>query len=395
MASKQILTGDAAAKKLWASSAGQEWTWGRLFSQKSWGFMSKGNQTMFKENRQFKEYGDEVTETFIRAMTGDGTVGGASIEGTEDAPPHFNFKYAIEELTSVPFGARSKMDDQRVPWDVVKNGKDSIRKWWGPILDAGPMLHLTGYTPEVAADHYRPSTRPIRAGAAGGLGHQWTCLNPVFAPNEEPENPRILRAAAVAGDELLTTESTHKMTSLLLDELIATAPQTIPPVEPCKWAGGEHYFVFMHTDQHADLRRDAQFDAIENATLQGGEAFEGHPLATGNVRPYRGCIIVVSNWNPPGVDLATNTPVVNTRRAVLVGAQAMGMGWGSGEGENRFRFFAEPTNIGGGVRCVSRAIWGGAKVRYDRGDGIDVDFGTFVLSTFAKNRGDTGQRFTA
>ena len=146
----------------------------------------------------------------------------------------------------------------------------------------------------------------------------------------------------------------------------------------------------MHTDQYRDLIDDSKIDAIELATIQGGEMFKESTFATGNVRPYRGCIIVVSNWNPPGVHSTLNTAVANTRRCAFVGAGALAMGWGVNHGENRFQFHDEDFNIGGAYRCVTRAMWGGAKRLYDRGDGQKVDYATFVLTTFAKNRGDTG-----
>lgn len=387
MAAKTILTGDAVAKKLFHAKAGREATWGTLFMDSRYGFMGTGNDRMIKEHREFKEHGDQVTDTLTMQMTGQGTVGGAPLEGLESSYKHWPFTYTINELASEVFSAKSKMDQQRVEWSIVKTGEQATREWWIPILNAGPMLQLTGFTATSATNYYRPATRKIIAGNAGGLGHQWTCMNAVSAPSAT----RIMRANGESNDQALVTEATHKMTSEYLDDLIATAPQTIPPIRPCKWAGGENFFIFIHTDQYRDLIDDSKIDAIEMACLQGGLPFEQSPVATGNVRPYRGCIIVVSNWNPPGVHSSTGAGVANTRRAVFCGAQALACGWGVGEGENRFSFRDEKYNIGGSYRCVTRSIWGGKKVRYGAATYANsTDYATYVLTTYAENRGDTG-----
>ena len=196
-----------------------------------------------------------------------------------------------------------------------------------------------------------------------------------------PTASRHLWAGAQANDESLTSSHTTALDDI--DELIDRAPQMKPPIRPCKWAGGEHFIIFLHQDQWSDLQTDSRYKEIQVALLQGGQPYEKSMFGTGNAVPYRNAIFVVSLWNPPGQNSSTEAGIANTRRAFLCGAQALCVGWGKGHGQNRFRWHTERYNIGGSVRMIARSIWGCKKTIFN-----SKDYGVMVYSTYATNRGD-------
>lgn len=377
---KVISLSDPATKLLFSSNVNTYALWGSLFLNETWGFVgdAKSGKPIVVQD-EFQEHGGKVTLTLLGQLTGDGTVDGAPVEGTGGHFDHWTHSFEIHELTAQPFEAKSQMEDQYVEWDVAEAGRVANIEWWNTPLNSAFACQSTGYTCTAEHGYYKPAGRAIRAGSGGGLGDQYTGMNAVTAI----EASRVYRPASAANDESLTGAS-HVFSLDIVDYMAAVLPQTDPPMRPAKWAGGESYLWFIHTDQLYDLERDPRYQAIEDSILQGGGDFAKSSWATGNVRPYKGFIFIPTNWAPPGVHSSTGAPVNNVRRSWIWGATAIGLGFGVGHGQNRFRSTMGRFNRGGSFYYVTRSIWGADRIIFN-----SKSYGCFVVPTRAVNRGDS------
>lgn len=375
MAAKTIALNDAATKNLWSKRVGAEAVWKSIFLNPTYNFAGKDPGNMIVLAPEFQGHGNKLTCTLTYQLTGDGTVDGAPIEGQESSYQHFTHEFEVHELTSEPYGQKSQLDEQHVEWDVAQRGKDAVKTWWHVPLNTAFMFQGCGYNVTAATDYYKPNGRQVRY----TTDRQYSGMNDVTAI----QSGRISRANGESTDQALTTEATHKMKLEYIEDFIARAVQRKPPIAPARWAGGENWFLFLHTDQARDLTEDSRYQNIEDAMLQGGMDFSKSMWGTGNFRPYKGVVIIVSNWNPPGIHSSTGAAVANTRRALFCGAGAFGLGFGVGHGQNRFRFHQEKYNVGGSYRCVARSIWGASRIDYN-----SLAYGCEVLTTYAANKGD-------
>lgn len=379
MAAKTIALTDGASVLRWSRKVGTEAIWKSLFFRPDYGFVGTGMNNMIvrKEELADRIGGGKLTCTLTMQMTGDGLVDGASAEGSESSYDHFTDAFEVHELGSEPFAVKSQLDQQYVEWDLVQQGKNVVSDWWSVPLNAGPAMCLGGATFTSALDYYKPHGRLVRAGSTDGLGNQYTMMN----TSTVPSTGRLFLANGVANAQTLSTTNPIDLDDI--DELIDTAPQTKPPMRPAKWSGGEHFIIFLHTDQWSDLMTSTRYDAIIQSLLQGGQPYEKNTWGTGNAIPYRNCCFVVSNWNPPAQNSSTAAALANSRVAFMCGAQALMVGWGQGHAQNRFRWHIEPYNIGGSKRMIARSMWGGKKTVYN-----SKDYAVLALATSATNRGD-------
>lgn len=379
MAAKTIALSDAATVLRWSRKVGTEAIWKSIFFRPDYGFVGTGMNNMIVKKEELNDNigGGKLTCTLTMQLTGDGLVDGAPAEGSEASYDHFTDAFEVHELGSEPFAVKSQLDQQYVEWDLVEQGKSVTSDWWSVPMNAGPAMQLAGATFTSALDYYKPHGRQIRAGNAGSLGHQYTMMN----ASSTPTSGRLFLADSVANAQTLSSSNTIDLDDI--DELIDTATQTKPPMRPAKWAGGEHFILFLHQDHWSDLTTSTRYDAIVQSLLQGGQPYEKSALGTGNAIPYRNCIVVVSNWNPPAQNSSTAAALANTRVGFLCGAQSLMVGWGQGHQQNRFRWHIESYNVGGSKRMMARSIWGGKKTVFN-----SKDYAVLALATYAKNRGD-------
>ena len=80
-----------------------------------------------------KGEGDEITFGIRLPLVGEGVVGDNTVEGNEEKLRFRNFKCRVEELNhAVDTGG--KMEEQRVPYNLMQEGKDALQEWWASKL---------------------------------------------------------------------------------------------------------------------------------------------------------------------------------------------------------------------------------------------------------------------
>ena len=92
-----------------------------------------------------KGEGDKITFGIRLPLTGEGIVGRDTVEGNEEKLIFKDFDMTIEELNhAVDTGGR--MDEQRIPWDLMQEGKNGLQDWWADKLSDIIIATLCGDT---------------------------------------------------------------------------------------------------------------------------------------------------------------------------------------------------------------------------------------------------------
>lgn len=372
---KVIDTGDAAVRKIWAAKVSAHAIWKSIFLNPSWGFYGKEEDSRMICEAPANEAGITATLTMTGQMTGDGTVDGAPVAGLGGSFPHWNFSFDIHELTSEVFEEKSQYEDQKVEFDIAARGRRANVEWWNVPFNTAFPIQGTGYTCSTTFTNYKPAGRSV---VGSGAGNQYAGMNAVDSANLVG---RIKRPSAIANDESLTTSHTFGVD--IIDEMAAELSQLEFPFRDVRWAGGESLLWFIHTDQLYDLQRDSHFKNMEDSILQGGGDYADSTYARNAARPYKGFTFVVSNWMPPGVHSTTGAPVADTRRSMICGAGAFAMRFGIGHSVNRLKTSMGKSNKGGSYWCVTRCTFGVKRIDYN-----SKAYATYVVPTYAKNRGD-------
>lgn len=300
-----------------------------------------------------KEKGDSVQVTLRGKLTGDGVLGDNTGEGNEEALDTFIDKLVIDQLREIARNG-GRMSAQRVQWKFRENAKDALRDWWSERLDVVMFNQLGGNTAQADL--------------------RYTGANATLAPTS------IIRAGDKATDQALVAADV--MTLALIDAAVTAAKtrtrQGRPsPMRPIKVNGQDKWLLFIHPFQGAQLRKDADWKAIANAGLAGGAGTKS-PIYTGAMGEYNGVVIHETVYVPHGVDSTTNSVDLDTRRAILCGAQAGAIAFGEDYSLKNFDWFEEKFDYGNQFGVACGLIFGIKKTRYN-----SLDHSVTVVSTFS------------
>lgn len=126
----QFLTNDALTRKKWAKDLFRI-----MLPEVEFNYLvSTGSDSPVQLRTELgKGEGDEITFGIRKPLTGEGVVGNAEIEGNEEQLRFTYFKTTIEELNhAVDTGG--KMEQQRIPYDLMAEGKAALQDWWSDKL---------------------------------------------------------------------------------------------------------------------------------------------------------------------------------------------------------------------------------------------------------------------
>lgn len=350
------------AVKLWSKDLANE-AMRRTFFGK---FMSEGEDSVFQKDRTEKGAGDQITSGLVMQLVGDGILGDATLEGNEEALQFADDAVRIDQLRHAS-RTKGRMTEQRVPYDLRRKSRDALADWWARKFDVIAANHLTGYTPANAD--------PGNTGA-----------NTILAPSPS----RIIRPNGKTTDQSLVAGDEFTLNLLDLAKIQAEKSRldagtgTAMPIRPISVDGEDMYVAFLHDYQVHNLRNSTWWTEIQLAAMQGGDVRD-NPIFSGALGVYNG--IVLHKWSrlPNGVHSTTGAPVPNTRRAVLVGAQAMTVAFGSSNSATRYTWNEEMFDYGNQFGVSAGAIFGMKKNRFIPSDRSSTgeDFGTVVISTYA------------
>lgn len=353
MAATEFGVNHPLAIKKWSSDLMKE----TLKKTYAFQFIGKGSNSLcqWKDDLSKGQGGDQITMGLRVQLQGDGVSGDETLEGNEEALVTYNDAIVINQLRHAT-RSQGKMSEQRVPFDVRAENRDSLSDWWSDRIDTWFFNHLAGNT-AVSDTKY--------------TGHNATLA---------PDSDHVIYAGSQSSEASLV--STNVFTLTLLDYALervkvfgkgsADFPDSMP-MRPIRLGSENYYVCFLHPYQVTDLRTNTnsgQWQDIQKAAMQGGK-IANNPIFTGALGMYNNVIM----------HEATRIPSIttNTRRAVLCGAQALGIAFGKDTASpNRMTWTEElfdyKNQLGVGAGCIA----GLKKLRYN-----SKDFGAMVLSTYA------------
>jgi len=212
-------------------------------------------------------------------------------------------------------------------------------------------------------------------------------LNTINAPSTN----RIIRAAAAASDEALTSADT--MTLDLVDAAVEQLQRTYP------YAGaldGQEFDLYISFEQSVDLKRDTsgkiQWYTNNLALTEGGSSdntiFTGDKYGTQPIGKYANVNIIPTFRVATGVNSSTSAAISTVRRAVLCGKKALAFASKFGgnladasadkNGTVPFKFTTQLKDYDYIKGIEARMIYGVKKIQFD-----SEDFGSTVISTYA------------
>ena len=335
----QFLTNDALTRKRWANDLFIVMLKAVEFND----LIGKGSDSIIQMKTELaKGQGDEITFGIRRPLVGEGIVGTDTVEGNEEMLRFKNFKMTIEELNhAVDTGG--VMEEQRVPYDLMAEGKSGLQDWWSDKLSDYVINTLAGNTTFTIA-----GKTFAQACTAPDTGH-YVLVNDVAEAS--------MTSADVAD---LSYFDRLKQRA----EIPATGCDKIRPL---KMGGKNYYRVIVHNYVFDNLRVNT------NVGQWGDMLRSANKLGVPNVEiEYNGMLISKSERMP--------ALVTNVYRTVLLGCQAATFAWG-GAGESKsstMTFVPYERDAKRYVMIRGGGIFGCKKVVFD-----SKDYGVITGASYA------------
>jgi len=304
-----------------------------------------------------KGAGDRVTIALRARLTGEGKTEGETAEGNGESLSLYSDNLLINELGHI-VGVRSEntIDAQRVQYDLREQARDALGEWWADRKSASFFNQVCGNNAQTNL--------------------KYTGLNTATAP---AGTGRQIWAGTATNDQGLT--SSDVFTLDLIDAAVENAKVGNNMVRPIRIGGQPKYVMYLHPYQVTSMRTNSasgQWMDIQKAAMMGGQV-SGNPIYTGALGEYNGVILRSSQDVTLGVNSSTGAAVSNTRRAVLLGAQACVIAYGQNNyGPSKYRWNEELLDHKRKLEVSAWSIWGMKKTVFN-----SADFGVVVVSTYA------------
>ena len=312
MSSTPMPTTDALTVKRWEMTGwlnvGQKTALGRMFDK---GAIYFPEELLGKDNK-----GDDITYDYIGKMTGHPVGEGGTLDGNEKSLDLGSFSIVVNETRDAVLIPNSGIEPQRSKVNMEKAAKTVLPARAAELVDTGVFQQLAGVNPDsftINGTTFDTAARQLHV-----TGHN---IPPA------PTSSRVLRAAAAATDQALT--SADKFTLQLIDYALELNEASEQPMEPLD---DGTFDLYLHPYQVTDLRIDAtsaiQWNAIELARIQGGaeNGFDGGKFNNKNPKVIGkyGVVNILSHPRVAQGATSDNGAVITTvRRAVLVGKNAL------------------------------------------------------------------------
>lgn len=317
--------------------------------------VGKGSDSIVQIRTELgKGEGDTVTFGIRLPLTGEGVVGNDTVEGNEEKLRFRNFSMTIEELNhAVDTGG--KMEEQRIPYNLMQEGKDGLQEWWVEKLSDITIHTLAG------------NSAFRIAGKVFAQAINEPDISHYMAINQ-------LDTTAVATAEAALT-SADVIDLTFLDRLKQRAEMPINDafkLRPLKKGGKNYYRVILHNFVFDQLRQNT------NVGQWGDMLRAANKLGMPNVEfEYNGLLVSKSERIPKMRTVGSG----GIYRNLLLGCQAACWAWGgAGESKSSVMSFVPYTkdaerfvNIRGG------GIFGIKKTNFD-----SKDYGVIVGATYGE-----------
>ncbi|MET3483120.1 N4-gp56 family major capsid protein [Methylobacterium sp. 1973] len=358
--------GDPMAQKLWSKKLAVE-------ANKSIDIdplVGTSDGSIIQEKTETKKgNGDQVTFGLRMQLKGDGFTSDDVAEGNGEQLGTNSDKVTIDELGHV-VGVKSDntIDAQRVPFNLREQARSGIADWFQTRRAKIFFAHVCGYTPVNALP--------------GKNARKYNGNNLVTAPSAG----RILRPNGRAADSALVAGDIFTLS--LIDQAVELAKTGGAAgkvmIRPVVVDGQKVYVMYLHSTQVTSLRTNTaagQWLDIQKAAMAGMQSSKS-PIFSGALGMYNGVVLREAQDVTQGVSDNGNAAVANTRRAVLLGAQAATVAYGKAGGDERYRWNEELYDHKRNLEVSAWAIWGLKKTTFN-GD----DFGVITVPTYAAPAG--------
>jgi N4-gp56 family major capsid protein len=363
MASTEFELGNALAVQRWSASLAIE-AEKKMYFRK---FMGTSTDSMIVIKTELaKQAGDKIVYALRMKLAGDGIEGDSIIEGTsaEEALQFYSDSLYIDQRRKST-KSKGKMSEQRVPYNLRKEGRDALATWFAEDYDEQCFMYLSGNRGEDTGFHV-PVSFTGRAN------------NTLTAPN----TANIIYGGDAAGPA--TMDSSDKMDLSIIERLVAKAETQDPMIQPFKIDGELKHVLLMHTFQAYDLRSAVSTNDWVDIQKTAGNRGDSNLLFQNALGEYAGVILHkhrnIIRFNDYGTGWSSYTSSSGTltaARALFLGSQAGMIGWGGGSSEGRYSWNEEMDDRGNALAITVAAIYGVKKTRFN-----SKDFGIVAVDTY-------------
>ena len=336
-----FLTNDALTRKKWAKDLFHVMLPAVEFND----LIGSGTDSVIQMRTELgKGEGDQITFGIRRQLLQQGIVGAEVVEGNEEKLRFKDFSMLIEELNfAIDTGGR--MEEQRVPYDLMVEGKDALSDLWADRLSDLAINTLAGNS----------------AYTINGKNFAQACT--------EPDTGHLITVNDIA-EASISSSDIMDLTFLDRMKQRAELPATgCDKVRPLKLKGKNYFRVILHNYVFDQLK------ANTNIAQWGDIRRSAHELQQENVElEYNGMLISKSERMP--------AMYTNVYRAVLLGAQAATFAWG-GAGESKsttLAFVPYEKDAKRYVMIRSGGIFGCKKVVFDGKDNSVITAASYATA---------------
>lgn len=313
MSSTQMTTSNSLAVKLFEKK-----TWVQMMQKASLGHLFNRGSIYFPEELKGKDAkGDQTTFPYVGKLVGVPLGEGGTLDGNEEA---LDLNSHAMKMNVTRLGVLSPNTDtieqQRTNVNFNKTAVEVLKRRAIELMDTSIWMQLAG-VPYAGSVTINGTTYTTAAEKLHIQGHN----TPVAATSD-----RIIRASSRANDQSLI--SGDIMSLDLIDYALEKNAKSDQPIERLD---GETFDLYLAPEQMVDLQQnssakikwyDMQFSKLagnqDDATIE--KSFKNGMVCAGR---YRNVFIYEVPRIPNGISSADSTVVANTKRAVLVGRDAV------------------------------------------------------------------------
>ncbi len=353
MGETEFELGNALAVQRWSAELDRE-TPKKMYFRKFMG-TSHDNMVVVKSELN-KKAGEKITFGLKMKLSGDGVEGDNIIEGTsaEEALSFYNQSLFVNQRRK---GTKSKgrMSEQRVPYNMRREGRDSLSTWYAEDADEQMMMYLAGLRGIDSVFH---------------VGLSWSGRANNSLTNANSAN--LIYGGDATSPGTLAEEDT--MVLSIVDRLLAKLETMDPAVNPFTISGEKKYVLLMHIWQAYTLRKSVSSnDWIDIHKNTDGSNSLIYKNALGE---YNG-MILHKHRNVIRMDTTISTYAVDSARALCLGAQSGIIAWGGSGGAGRYTWHEEEVDRGNALVITAGTIYGCQRTIYN-----SKSFGLIAVDTF-------------
>ena len=355
MAITEFPLGDALAVQRWSTSLAYEAAKKQYFGK----FIGKDHTNLIViKNELNKGAGDKITVGLRMKLNEAGIEGDNVIEGHatgEEALQFFNDAVFINQLRKST-KSKGKMSEQRVPYNMRKEGRDALATWWAETMDENIIMYLSG-------------ARGVDTSFKVAAGWTGRANNPLQAP--DTDHQMYAGDATSAGD----LDSSDKLTLIDIEKFVALAETRDPMIQPLMVDGEKKYVFLMHTFQAFQLRTSVTANDwvdIHKATDRGNGA-----MFYKNALGEYSDVILHKHRNVVGFNDYGSSSNLDARRGLFMGAQAGMIAYGQDSSPQKYTWNEEKDDRGNALAVTAGTIFGVKKSRYD-----NKDFGIVAIDSY-------------